>query len=606
MARLFTTTALITLIASTPALADITAKQAWADWHDQMTSSGYEVIFDKAISDGILTINNLTISKELEEGQGSFITTLGSIGYRERGDGTVEVILATDAPMTFQPNNGQNFTFARHHTDMSYIISGSPDAMTHTVHAGEITFTLTEMVIDGERVEDAKIDLILKNPSSTALMKTADLSEVVAEYAIAELAYDIDLKYPGEVVKTIIVKGSFTDWQASIDAAVPVNFDPEEFLAAIDAGMAMNINVGYGATSNQFSVTQGKGSVIGSFLATKGGFVVELGTTADGLIKVVERLSLGSLSLDLETTDIDLDSGMTLKVSLADMKGAIEGLIPKGFYPDEMPAAFDAGLAGKINLSHGAITGTVSTKDPENSVFGTLSVQSGNLFATADRKTLHYGGEIIDEKLSLTDSRLPVSPMEYSLGEAAFNLLMPIRKSDEPEAFEFKFKLSDLWISESIWQVTDPTGALSHEPITVILDVSGMANWLIDILDAESEEAQGAVLKGQLHALSLNTLRMIGAGATLIGGGAFTFNNDDLETFYGMPAPTGTLDLKLTGASTLIDTLVEIGLLPTDQAMGARMAMGLVMVAGEGEDVLTSAIEVSEDGKVLANGKRLK
>lgn len=40
--------------------------------------------------------------------------------------------------------------------------------------------------------------------------------------------------------------------------------------------------------------------------------------------------------------------------------------------------------------------------------------------------------------------------------------------------------------------------------------------------------------------------------------------------------------------------------------MGARMMMGMFGTPGEGEDVITSTIEVTEDGQVLANGQRLR
>jgi hypothetical protein len=73
-----------------------------------------------------------------------------------------------------------------------------------------------------------------------------------------------------------------------------------------------------------------------------------------------------------------------------------------------------------------------------------------------------------------------------------------------------------------------------------------------------------------------------------------------------MPAPTGAANIKLVGANGLMDKLVAMGLLPEDQAMGARMMMGLFAVPGEGDDTLTSKLEVTADGQVLANGQRLK
>jgi hypothetical protein len=55
-----------------------------------------------------------------------------------------------------------------------------------------------------------------------------------------------------------------------------------------------------------------------------------------------------------------------------------------------------------------------------------------------------------------------------------------------------------------------------------------------------------------------------------------------------------------------MDTLVNMGLLPQEQAMGARMMMGLFARPGDGPDTLTSTIEVKEDGSVLANGQRIQ
>jgi hypothetical protein len=96
------------------------------------------------------------------------------------------------------------------------------------------------------------------------------------------------------------------------------------------------------------------------------------------------------------------------------------------------------------------------------------------------------------------------------------------------------------------------------------------------------------------------------AGAEVTGKGAFTFDNTDTTTFPGIPAPTGTLDLRIVGANTLIDKLIQLGFLPEDQAMGARMMMGLFAKPVEGEaDTLTSTLEFKDKG-FYANGQRLQ
>ena len=95
-------------------------------------------------------------------------------------------------------------------------------------------------------------------------------------------------------------------------------------------------------------------------------------------------------------------------------------------------------------------------------------------------------------------------------------------------------------------------------------------------------------------------------GIKLTGTGDFAFNNGDLESFGGFPAPSGEANFQLSGANTLIGKLIEMGLITESDAMGARMMMGMFAVPGEDEDTLTSKIEIAEDGQILANGQHIK
>ena len=88
--------------------------------------------------------------------------------------------------------------------------------------------------------------------------------------------------------------------------------------------------------------------------------------------------------------------------------------------------------------------------------------------------------------------------------------------------------------------------------------------------------------------------------------GDFTLDNSDMSTFPGMPKPVGAVNVALEGGNGLMDKLVAMGLLPEEQAMGARMMMGLFAVPGDAPDTLKSKVEFTEDGQVLANGQRIK
>ena len=96
-------------------------------------------------------------------------------------------------------------------------------------------------------------------------------------------------------------------------------------------------------------------------------------------------------------------------------------------------------------------------------------------------------------------------------------------------------------------------------------------------------------------------------GAEVSGTGDFTFDMNDLDTFDGIPAPTGALVMKIVGANGLIDVLIDMGLVASEEAMAARMMMGLFARPGEGEDTLTSKIEIDgATGAIMANGQRLQ
>jgi len=117
--------------------------------------------------------------------------------------------------------------------------------------------------------------------------------------------------------------------------------------------------------------------------------------------------------------------------------------------------------------------------------------------------------------------------------------------------------------------------------------------------------ALGDAPPGEIHALDVTELRASVAGAELTGAGAFTFDNTDLTTFAGAPAPTGKIDLKLVGGNTLLDSLVAMSLLTADDANGARMMMSMFANPGAGPDEMTSTLEFKDKG-FFANGQQLQ
>ena len=179
----------------------------------------------------------------------------------------------------------------------------------------------------------------------------------------------------------------------------------------------------------------------------------------------------------------------------------------------------------------------------------------GNVTFAMDVNRLQYGAGSNKVAFTVSSPDIPFPELKFGYDEAAFNMVMPVSKSDQPADFSLLTRLVGFTISDEIWGMVDPSAALPRDPATVILDAKGKATLTADLMDAAAMEAAGDASPFQLNALDINTLQVSAVGAELTGTGAFTFDNADMTTFEGIPAPTGKLDLKLTGANALLDKL---------------------------------------------------
>ena len=488
----------VTLMGSTASFADVSANEVWADWQGYLTNFGYELAAsDSATSDGV-TVNGLTISMDLPEDGGKIKVDFGTLSFNNQGDGTVAVVFPEHMPMAITVDNDFAATVNYDTTGMNMVVSGSANEMAYDYSADQIAVSVSDLVIEGDKVDDAKIDMIISNLSGKSTSVMGDLRQMTQTMAADTVSYDVAIAEPDGGSFSMTIKGELADFAVNSDTFLPMGLDFEQMSAALTAGFAAKGALTWGAGGYEFDFKDGGDAASGS-------------STAD----------------------------------------------------------------------------------------------SGSLEFGMNRDNLNYGGSAIGTKASFSSPDLPF-PVDITIAESVFNLLMPVNKTDTPSDFSMTVKLGDFTISDGIWNMVDPGTILARDPATILMDFDGKANWLIDIMDPETAAEMGDEIPGQIHELTLKSLQVKAAGADLTGAGAFTFNNDDLETFDGIPAPTGALDLKLTGGNGLMDNLVKMGLLPEDQAMGARMMMGLFAVVGEGDDTLTSKIEVKADGQILANGQRLK
>ena len=222
---------------------------------------------------------------------------------------------------------------------------------------------------------------------------------------------------------------------------------------------------------------------------------------------------------------------------------------------------------------------------------------------------LHANGEAEDVSVEILDTVGTPFMLDAVADAVSGAISMPLLATEGPEPFEIQFSLEGVSLSDEYWDEFDPGGLLPRDPATLNVDVAGEIGSEIDLLDFEAlsrlEDQEEQPFS--IYALTLRDLLFSATGLELTGSGDVTFDMDDMETFDGFPAATGMLDMMLVGGNRLIDTLVEMGVLPEDRAMGTRMTMGLFAQPGEGEDTLIWNIEADgKTGQILINGQRIR
>ncbi len=324
--------------------------------------------------------------------------------------------------------------------------------------------------------------------------------------------------------------------------------------------------------------------------------------------KISEDFAAKSFDLKIKGSDAKTKSDFNVTAAIADFggKAAIDGM-PNTTMTD-LAAALKAGFAMDGSFSYGATTFNLdSTSDGKpTKIAGTVA--GGDMAVAMDASQFKYAVGSKALQLTINSPDIPIPDLTVGYGETAFNLTMPVTKSDTPSDFTLLTKIVDLKLSDAIWAMIDPSAALPHDPATLILDTKGKATLTKDLMqDAANVEAgtTGSAPPGMINALDLTQLNLKALGAEVTGNGSFTFDNSDMTTFSGVPAPTGKIDLKAVGANALIDKLVAMGLIPQDQAMQGRMMISMFANTDTTKDEMTSTLEF-KDKHFFANGQQLQ
>lgn len=316
------------------------------------------------------------------------------------------------------------------------------------------------------------------------------------------------------------------------------------------------------------------------------------------------EIAADAMNVNVAVTDAEAGNNFSLIGTAEAVKGKSDSIIPGMINMADMGAALGAGFAGNGTVTTGKVNYDFKATDASGEVTGNFAAADSTLAFNMDKTKLSYAGGSHNIALSVAGAQIPF-PINLTGTEMSFDLLMPVSKGDAPQDFRYVTKLVELSMNDELWAMVDPTAQLPHDPVSLVVDTNGTATLTADFFDPATT-APGAPAPGQIDSLNINALQLKAVGAELTGNGALTFDNADTTTYPGMPKPVGKVSLQLAGGNALLDKLVAMSLIPEDQAMSARMMLGLFAKPGAGEDTLVSDLEMGADGSVTANGQRIK
>lgn len=397
---------------------------------------------------------------------------------------------------------------------------------------------------------DAEGSVKLTHDGLTITAREAD-GGVAYHYAAAKLDVVYDTKYPG------------------------MSFDGTEAPKVAASG-----NFGFTNLAGTYSDVPGTNRTFGLDIKAD---TLAYSTTSDDPGMQMKQTSTS------ETAGVEMSAQFALPstIALASIASAAD-----------FTTALNEGLSFSLTSKQGESKGTMKQESPAMPVDLTMDAGGGEGSVLFNKDTLSIKSQAVGLNIEMSPGMAPV-PVKVAVGPMEFDMTSPVIATEAAGDYSFVLKLADFSINEEAWALFDPQAALPRDAAQIAIDISGKTKLdLPGLVMAEETGAQPPIPAPE--SLNITELGLKVAGAALAGTGAFTFDNS-----MGIPMPLGEANVTVTGANALIDGLIKTGLLSEDDAMGARMMMGMFMVPGANPDELTSKIEAKEGMQILVNGQPL-
>jgi len=329
-------------------------------------------------------------------------------------------------------------------------------------------------------------------------------------------------------------------------------------------------------------------------------------STSDEANEIKSMLSASGASIKGGVNLLSIPLELSFQYVMDQLKSSSVSNEPEVPIDEDFELALEKGFSSTSNFSFDKSELGLNANAPGGPL--SLSFSSGPASLT---NAISEAGLIIqsDNQKTVLNFKVPSNGWDFELDFEEFGAAVniPLLVKTGEQEFGMSIKLSGLNLSDTIWNFFDADNIMLNQPATLEFDIEG-STVLVEGLTSEAiigNQNLNPLEIGQILSFKLNDFLLDAFGVTVEANGDFEFDNEDFQTFDGIPRPMGKGSLKIQGSNAFIERLEGMLLFPSETIMGARMMLALLMRV-EDDDTLMSEFEIDEKGKIYANGQRLR
>ncbi|MDZ4136068.1 MAG: hypothetical protein U1D06_10835, partial [Paracoccaceae bacterium] len=255
----------------TAALADVTADEVWQNWKDLAAASGQTLSVGTELRAGdTLTLGAVRYQVEAEGTKA--VATIDQVVMRERGDGTVEITLSPEYPMTVETprEDGQTTVIDAmfRHSGLQLIAGGSATETSYDLSAESISGTLVR-ALDAGVLRDVAVDVLGTGLAASYMFRQGTPADVASTFSLRDLTISAAVNDPEKQAKFKLDAKTAQIAGASSGSLVD-GMESGDLAKMLADGFATELALTFGASDYSFSSEQDGGTAEGNSIAAGG------------------------------------------------------------------------------------------------------------------------------------------------------------------------------------------------------------------------------------------------------------------------------------------------------------------------------------------------